>query len=457
MTQTIQVETGAGPSPAANKISLPQGSSPEVVADGSPFALLLAMVQNLFPADGNGQAEPVPPDGPPPEQQKPPSAGEIEQVVASLGLPFPVTGAPSVQPSPLPEAYTLDTGAPHLPVQQVAFLPQSATDAPAPTALSAEATADSGDEATYQTPLTANDEPVVLTTQEAGHTAEPAPSAQKIPSVATASPLHEVASDDIVNPASAPPPASGAQTLPEGDREIPHLTSEGSAGVSTVQNPAVAQVQAGHFSQTQSEERDERQAGAPAISRGTRNQTKKPPTFETSEKPAPRRLPEVHLHGAQGVETASAVHRTQEAVARPPEVSPAEVVRQVARQIETMTSQRTTSSVTLQLEPEHLGRLRVTISVSDGAIHTHIVTDNHAVRQMLESNSTLLQQALQERGLQLGALQVSVQGDGRQFLLYRPYTPPPLARGWLETESAMHAIGEASLGRATPGGINLLA
>jgi len=85
------------------------------------------------------------------------------------------------------------------------------------------------------------------------------------------------------------------------------------------------------------------------------------------------------------------------------------------------------------------------------------VADNHAVRQMLESNSSLLQQALQERGLQLGALQVSVQGDGRQFLLHQPYTPLPSARGWLEAESAMPAISEASLGRATPGSVNLLA
>jgi hypothetical protein len=131
------------------------------------------------------------------------------------------------------------------------------------------------------------------------------------------------------------------------------------------------------------------------------------------------------------------------------------VVRQVTQQVETMVSGHRTSSVTLQLEPEHLGKLRVTISISEGAIHTHIVADNHAVRQVLESHSALLQQALQERGLQLGALQVSVQGDGRQFLWHQPHTPPPSAMGWLEAEAVRNTT-EASLGHTTPGGINLL-
>jgi len=165
---------------------------------------------------------------------------------------------------------------------------------------------------------------------------------------------------------------------------------------------------------------------------------------------------EMHPHGHQTGEATAAVSRVAENAPPQPEVSPVEVVRQVARQIETLTSQRGTSSVTLQLEPEHLGRLRVTISLNDGAIHTHIVADNHVVRQMLESNSSLLQQALQQRGLQLGALQVSVQGDGRQFLLHQPYTPPPRG-GWLESDAAIRAANEASFVRATPGGINLLA
>jgi len=457
VTQTIQVEISAGPLPAANRLSSQQGNSPGAVADDSPFALLLATAQNLVTAEGEQQAVAAPADGLLPEQQKPLSAGEIEQAVALLGLPLPVAGMPLVQSTPLPEAHTPDAGTPHLSVQRVVFLPQVVTDAPAPTALSAEASAEPGGEGTFPTPLAAGDEPAVLTAQGANPTAEPAQPTQEIPSVASALPLREVAPGDIVNPAPAVPSASGAQTLPEGNREIPHPLSEGSAAAPTAQNPAVAQVQADNPSQMQSEERHERQVGTSAVSRGTRSQTRKPTAFEISEKPSSPRLPEVHLHGAQGAETASAVHRTAETAVQPSEVSPAEVVRQVARQIETITSQRSASSVTLQLEPEHLGRLRVTISVSDGAIHTHIVADNHAVRQMLESNSSLLQQALQERGLQLGALQVSVQGDGRQFLLHQPYTPLPSARGWLEAESAMPAISEASLGRATPGSVNLLA
>ncbi len=457
MTQTIQVETGAGSSPVANRLSSQQGNSPSAVVDNNLFALLLATAQNLPAAEGEQQAVAAPTDGPLPEQQEPLSAGEMEQAVASLGLPLLVAGIPFAQSTLPPEVFTPNAGTPPLSVQQVAFLPQVATDAPIPTSLSAEAAAEPRGAGIYPTPLTAGEEPAALTALEASATAEPAQSAQKIPPVASALPLHDAGSGDITNPAPAVPSASGAQTLPENNREMPHPLSEGSAAAPTAQNPAVARAQAGNSSQMQSEDGHERPVGTPVASRGTRSQTKKPTAFEISEKPLTRHLPEAHLHGAQGAETASAVHRTPETAVQSPEVSPAEVVRQVARQIETMTSQRSTSSVTLQLEPEHLGRLRVTISVSDGAIHTHIVADNHAVRQMLESNSSLLQQAMQERGLQLGALQVSVQGDGRHALLHQPYTPPPSARGWPEGESAMHAINEASLGRATPGGINLLA
>ncbi len=143
-------------------------------------------------------------------------------------------------------------------------------------------------------------------------------------------------------------------------------------------------------------------------------------------------------------------------VATPPETSASEWVRQLTETMERLSKQQEQGRVTLQLEPEHLGRLRVTVSLREGAIHTHIVADNHTVRQMLENNSSLLQQALQQRGLQLGALQVSVQGDGRQFLLHQPYTPPRRG-GWLEADAAIRAAHESSFVQATPGGINLLA
>jgi flagellar hook-length control protein FliK len=165
---------------------------------------------------------------------------------------------------------------------------------------------------------------------------------------------------------------------------------------------------------------------------------------------------EVQPHGLQIGEAAATSSRATETVLAQPEASPVEVVRQVARQIEELTNGRSTSSVTLQLEPEHLGKLRLTISLSEGTIHTRIVAANNAVRQMLESNSSLLQQALQERGLQLGALQVSVQGEARQFLLHQSHHSP-MRGGWLPADVTVLAANEATFGPATRGGIDLLA
>lgn len=449
MTQTIQVETCTSALPAAKKSAL-EANSPGAEAEGSSFAQLLAIAQNLFLA--GEQTTPAPTDSPLPEQRHTTSAGEIEQVAASLGLPLFTANMPSVQPVPLPEAHTSDAETSRLPVQ-MAILPRVATDAPIAVSVPADNKVEPEAEAIPPSLPYADGALVDSTAQK---TTNPTQPAQQIPPVATVPPQGETAPGDITSSTqTAAPPAPEAQNLPSGVTETPRLPSEVSPTAPGVHTPAVAPAQAGHTSQTQSEIGHDRQGAMPTTSRNARPHTKKQAVFEVAERLSPSHLPEAHAYDAQGAQTASAIHRTREAVIQPAEVSPAEVVRQVARQIETMTSQRSTSSVTLQLEPEHLGRLRVTISFSDGAIHTHIVADNHAVRQMLESNSALLQQALQERGLQLGALQVSVQGDGRQFFTHQPYTSPSHGRGWLEAEPVW-STAETNFGRATPGGVNLL-
>lgn len=453
MTQAIQMEA-SNLTPHGAAVGPAQVNSPGAETGSSPFAQLLAIAQHLYPAGEPEQAVPLPAASPLPEQQQPPSAGEIEQMVASAGLPLFTVNMPSVQPAPLPEAHTPDAGAPSLPFQ-MAILPQVATDAPAPTRLPADAKAQPVDEGTDQAPLQTDAEAAAPVVQLS---AEPTKPAQQTPSVSGMPPQSETILRETTNPAQAMASSvPDAQTLPKYATDKPQAPSESSASATEVQKQTVAPVQAGHAGQTQSEQAHDRHGTALTASRKERLQPKRQATPDVAGKPTPPQLPEAHLQHIQGAEAASAPNRVQETVTRPSEVSPAEVVRQVARQVETMVNGRSTSSVTLQLEPEHLGRLRVTISLNDGAIHTHIVADNHAVRQMLESNSTLLQQALQERGLQLGALQVSVQGDGRYFLFHQPYTSSPPARGWLEAETSTVSADETRFGWATPAGINLLA
>lgn len=127
------------------------------------------------------------------------------------------------------------------------------------------------------------------------------------------------------------------------------------------------------------------------------------------------------------------------------------MVQQVARHLEEMVHTRA-QSLTLQLHPEELGQLRITVTLREGSIHTYIVADSSSVRQILESNLSQLHHALQQRGLQLGALQVSVQGDGRQSLTqHQPYVPT-----WLPANPLASTAADGYDPSPYVGGVNLL-
>ncbi len=448
MTQAVSMETlPAGNAPPVLP-GVPTGATPE----DSLFAQLLAMVQgNTGDSSGQVQVDTTPL----PDAKTPPTAGEMEQMAAILGLPPLPFSLPAVQDSQPAEPNASQQSAPVPPVQ-VAFLPSVATEAPAIT-LALHAPQD-------ETPLQAPARAEEVTTPESSH-----PKAFSIPEH-VANPLLQA---DATQPSPAlddggavnlQPPfrlqtetaviASPPAETPRAEvKDSLHASSNDAVTMPNTLNVSTRLEQAGNVGQFGHGTGQERRDDASPAQRIAPPQAKKPRLAPT-EHPSTVRPGTTVTQEPHAVEFASVLHRETAHTAPAGEVSPAEVVRQVVTRIETMAHQPRTDSVTLQLEPERLGKLRVTISVSDGTIHTHIVADNQAVRQMLESNSALLQQALQERGLQLGALQVSVQGDGRQFPLNQPYTPQRPAGGWLETGSGN--AGEANFAYTTAGGINLL-
>lgn len=468
MTQTVQVETRSISAPVATG-GTPQGSSPDAAANSGLFAQLLAIVQNFATLDGQAQPAALPAESTPSEQQEAPSAEEMAQRVASLGLPALVGNVIPVPSLPTPVTDAPDAEMPRLSIR-VALLPQVATDAPLPAypiegTEPAQVEAAVHDDATSQTPLAGGSAETPILAQQGSSAREPMQPVGETPTIAMPPPSGEgmpaSLTDLMQKTASAPErespalPASETQRLPQNATEKVQTPSEVSATATAAPASVAAAAQTGSMEQPQGEGKREHQNAAQTAPASVRTRAKRSAIFANAERSSPTQPTEAPLHPLQGVHTASTVHRPQEAMPQPREVSPAEVVRQVAQQVESMVSNHRASSVTLQLEPEHLGRLRVTISLNDGAIHTHIVADNQAVRLMLESNSALLQQALQERGLQLGALQVSVQGEGRQFLMHQPHIPPPQPRGWLEAEAVWNTV-ETSFGRTTPGGVNLL-
>ena len=66
------------------------------------------------------------------------------------------------------------------------------------------------------------------------------------------------------------------------------------------------------------------------------------------------------------------------------------------------------SSITLKLEPEFLGELKLTVQTADHMVKAHIQVDSEAARVVIEKNLAELQSLLSKQGLQLNLLQVTV-------------------------------------------------
>lgn len=74
------------------------------------------------------------------------------------------------------------------------------------------------------------------------------------------------------------------------------------------------------------------------------------------------------------------------------------------------------NTITLRMEPEHLGSVRLTLTAHQDTIIGRVVVESPAARMAVESNVHILQNRLSEEGLHLEQFQVSVGGEqARQF------------------------------------------
>lgn len=106
-----------------------------------------------------------------------------------------------------------------------------------------------------------------------------------------------------------------------------------------------------------------------------------------------------------------------EAVQRPnaqrptPNASPDryEVAAQVTRQIETLTpSASGRNELVIQLKPEHLGQVKITLSSAENGMTAKIVTDSSQAHQAMSSAKETLREAFAQRGWNLEMLDVSL-------------------------------------------------
>lgn len=84
-----------------------------------------------------------------------------------------------------------------------------------------------------------------------------------------------------------------------------------------------------------------------------------------------------------------------------------DLLEQVAEQIRVNISEGT-SSMEMQLNPENLGKVYVNISSKEGVIHAQLAASNEAVRAALETQVADLRQNLNQAGVKVDAVEVTV-------------------------------------------------
>lgn len=103
-------------------------------------------------------------------------------------------------------------------------------------------------------------------------------------------------------------------------------------------------------------------------------------------------------------------------------VSTDDIMEQIVSSVKVNLSDDT-NQMLIQLRPEHLGKLALSITSEQGVITANFMADNPAVKELIEANLAQLKVSLQEQGLNVDKLEVVVtdnqlmddQRDNQQF------------------------------------------
>jgi len=81
---------------------------------------------------------------------------------------------------------------------------------------------------------------------------------------------------------------------------------------------------------------------------------------------------------------------------------------EVIKELSTLIQKKERSQITLQLNPESLGKVKVVIEVVDDIVKAHIKVENQAVQHTLQNNLPELSAHLERAGLQFGGVNISL-------------------------------------------------
>jgi flagellar hook-length control protein FliK len=85
------------------------------------------------------------------------------------------------------------------------------------------------------------------------------------------------------------------------------------------------------------------------------------------------------------------------------------VVKQIADRMELLAATRPKQGVTIQLQPEHLGEIVMTVKALGSSVDAQISASDERVRTALQQNGSMLVQAMNQRGIKLENVSISAQ------------------------------------------------
>lgn len=95
------------------------------------------------------------------------------------------------------------------------------------------------------------------------------------------------------------------------------------------------------------------------------------------------------------------------------QVSTEDVIDQiVSKAIINLSDEKT--SIQLQLNPEHLGKIAVSISSEQGVVKGYFIAENQTVKEMIEANLVQLKEQLEEQGIKVEKIEVTI-GNSNQY------------------------------------------
>jgi flagellar hook-length control protein FliK len=97
-----------------------------------------------------------------------------------------------------------------------------------------------------------------------------------------------------------------------------------------------------------------------------------------------------------------------------PEVTKTVKTYEIIKEIKSFIEQGTKSSMTLNIEPENLGSVKISLDMTQNIVQARINVDNESVKQYVQTNLESLKQSLNQSGVNLGNIQVNVSSSDQK-------------------------------------------